>query len=56
VENAKEGMYPISRQLYLYVDEKALSYHVKSPIVFMLSGRGQEIVKESGFIPRDSLK
>jgi len=56
VENAKQGKYPISRQLYLYVDEKALSYHVKSLIVFTLSGKGQQIVKESGFIPQDALK
>lgn len=56
VENAKQGRYPISRQLYLYVDEKAFSYHVKSFIVFILSGKGQQIVKKSGFIPQDALK
>jgi len=56
VENAKQGMYPISRKLYLYVDEKAFSRDMKSLIVFILSDKGQKIAKESGFIPRDALK
>ncbi|MBW2708689.1 MAG: phosphate ABC transporter substrate-binding protein [Deltaproteobacteria bacterium] len=56
VENAKQGMYPISRNLYLYVDEKNFSRHMKSLIVFILSDKGQQIAKESGFIPRDALK
>lgn len=56
MENAKQGRYPISRQLYLYVDEKAFSYDVKSLVVFILSGKGQQLAKESGFIPRDALK
>lgn len=54
-EDAKSGRYPITRQLYLYVDEKDFSYPVKSLIVFILSAKGQQIVGESGFIPQDAL-
>ncbi len=56
VENAKQGIYPISRKLYLYVDEKSFSHDMKSLIVFILSDKGRKIAKESGFIPRDALK
>ena len=55
VENAKQGTYPIFRQLYLYVDEKNLSYDMKSFIVFILSSKGQHIIKEMGFIPKEPL-
>ncbi|MCF8144235.1 MAG: phosphate ABC transporter substrate-binding protein [Deltaproteobacteria bacterium] len=53
---AKARKYPVSRQLYLYVDEKTLSYPVKSLIVFVLSDKGQQIVTETGFIPQNALK
>jgi phosphate transport system substrate-binding protein len=56
VDTAKARKHPVSRQLVLYVDEKTLSYPVKSLIVFVLSDKGQQIVTESGFIPQDSLK
>ncbi|MFO7984639.1 MAG: PstS family phosphate ABC transporter substrate-binding protein [Desulfatiglandaceae bacterium] len=56
VQNAKNGRYPIVRPLYLYVNENALSYDLKSLIVFILSSKGQAIVKESGLIPQDALK
>ncbi len=56
VNSAKQGKYPILRQLYLYVDEDNLSYDVKSLIVFVLSARGQQIVSQCGLIPRDALK
>ncbi len=55
VENARKGYYPISRRLYLYVNEKTLSYDIKSLIVFVLSGKGQGIVKASGFIPQEEV-
>ena len=54
-ENAKKGKYPISRRLYLYVDEKNLPHHIKSLIVFILSSEGRQIAKESGFIPLEPL-
>lgn len=56
IENSRSGKYPISRKLYLYVNEKDLSFHVKSIIVFILSSKGQQIVKETGFIPSNLLQ
>ena len=56
VDNAKTGRYPISRELVLYVDDTDLSYPVKSLIVFVLSRHGQQLVRESAFIPQDVLK
>jgi len=56
MDTAKTRKYPIARQLYLYVDEKTLSYPAKSLIVFVLSEQGQQIVAQSGFIPQDALK
>ena len=55
-DNVKQGRYLIARKLYLYIDERRFSYPMKSLIVFVLSKKGREIVKESGFIPRDALK
>jgi phosphate transport system substrate-binding protein len=56
IDNAKAGRYPISRELVLYVDHIDLPYPVKSLIVFVLSSHGQQLVRESAFIPRDVLK
>lgn len=54
-ENAEEGKYPISRRLYLYVDEKNFPHDIKSLIIFILSQKGQKIAEECGFIPLDPL-
>ena len=50
-ENAKQGKYPISRRLYLYVDGKDLPHRIRSLIVFVLGNEGQQIAKECGFMP-----
>lgn len=50
-ESAEVGKYPISRRLYLYVNEKNLPHSIKTLIVFVLSRKGQQIAKEFGFIP-----
>ncbi|EFK07009.1 phosphate binding protein [delta proteobacterium NaphS2] len=55
-ENAMQGKYPISRRLYLYVDEKDFPHHVKSLIVFVLGNGGQQIAEECGFMPLLALK
>jgi phosphate transport system substrate-binding protein len=55
-ENAKMEKYPISRRLYLYVDNKNLPHHIKSLIVFILNNKGQQIAKGCGFIPLEPLK
>ena len=51
VENAKSGKYPISRKLYMYVNENKLSVEAKKFIDFQLGKEGQDLVKEAGFIP-----
>jgi len=51
LENAAIQKYPLHRPLYLYVEDRNFSYEMKSFIIFLLSSEGQEIVKQSGFIP-----
>ncbi|HKI49871.1 MAG TPA: phosphate ABC transporter substrate-binding protein [Desulfobacteria bacterium] len=50
-ENAGEGRYPISRRLYLYVNEKEIPHPIKALIVFVLGRKGQQIAETCGFIP-----
>ncbi|MDR1525096.1 MAG: PstS family phosphate ABC transporter substrate-binding protein [Tannerella sp.] len=50
VTNAKNETYPIVRPLYYYCDSAAAN-SVKPFIDFVLSGKGQSIVSETGFIP-----
>ncbi len=50
LENGKTGKFPISRKLYLYVNEGKLSAEAKSFIDFILSPDGQQLVKAAGFI------
>jgi phosphate transport system substrate-binding protein len=51
IENGKSGKYPISRKLYMYVNEEKLSPNSKKFIDFLLGKEGQKIVKEVGYIP-----
>jgi len=51
IENGKSGKFPVSRKLYMYVDENKLSKESKEFIAFILGDKGQKIVKEEGFIP-----
>jgi len=51
IENGKSGKYPISRNLYMYIDENKLSPEAQKYIDFVLSAEGQKLVKEAGFIP-----
>lgn len=51
IENGKSGKFPVSRKLYMYVDENKLSPDAQKFIDFVLSGEGQKLVKEAGFIP-----
>lgn len=48
--NVKAKKYPISRAVYWYAD-KNVSGTAKDLINFMLSAKGQEIVKKEGFVP-----
>ncbi len=51
IENGKSGKYPISRKLFMYVNENQYSEEAKSFVDFILSDEGQKIVKEVGYIP-----
>jgi len=51
IDNGKSGKFPISRKLYMYVDEKKLSDETKKFIDYLLSKDGQELVKATGYIP-----
>lgn len=51
IESGKSGKYPISRPLYIYVNEKRLSEETGKFIDFLLSENGQSLVRDAGFIP-----
>lgn len=51
IENGKSGKYPISRKLYMYVDENRVSPDTQKYIDFVLGAEGQALVKQAGFIP-----
>jgi len=51
LKNGKSGKYPISRKLYMYVNEKKYSAEAKAFVSYLLSKDGQKIVSEAGFIP-----
>ena len=50
-ETAANQKYPILRNLYLYVDDNSFSVVFKQFIIFLLSNKGQNILKANGFIP-----
>jgi phosphate transport system substrate-binding protein len=51
IENGKSGKFPVSRKLYMYINENKLSEQAKKFIDFLLSASGQALVKEAGYIP-----
>ena len=51
IDNGKTGKFPVSRKLYMYVDEKKASAETWKFIDFLLSAEGQKLVKDAGFIP-----
>lgn len=50
IENAQNGSYPVSRPLFYYYDVKTEA-SVDPFIKFILSDEGQQIVKETGYVP-----
>lgn len=50
LENGKSGKFPISRKLYLYINENKITAEAKSFVDFILSQDGQKLVKSAGFI------
>jgi len=51
IDNGKSGKYPVSRKLYMYVDENKVSAETQSYIDYVLGTDGQKLVKGAGFIP-----
>jgi len=51
LKNGKSGKFPISRKLYMYVNEKNYSSEAKAFVSYLLSKEGQKKVSEAGFIP-----
>jgi len=51
VEAIKDGSYPISRELYKYLNENNISEIAGAYIDFVLSEKGQKIGLEAGFVP-----
>ncbi len=49
--NGKSGRYPISRKLYMYVNEKNYSPQARAFVQFILGRQGQALVKDAGYIP-----
>lgn len=49
--NGKTGKYPISRKLFMYVNEKNYSPDAKAFVNFILGVQGQKLVKDADFIP-----
>ncbi|HOK92284.1 MAG: Phosphate-binding protein PstS 1 precursor [Spirochaetes bacterium ADurb.Bin218] len=49
--NGKSGKYPISRKLYMYVNENNYSAEAKGFVNYILGKDGQKLVSEAGFIP-----
>lgn len=50
LENGKTGKFPVSRKLYMYINEKKVSDETRKFIDFLLGGDGQRLVTEAGFI------
>lgn len=50
LENGKSGKFPVSRKLYMYVDEKKVTGESQKFIDYLLSADGQKLVTEAGFI------
>lgn len=50
LENGKTGKFPVSRKLYMYVDEKKVSAETQKFLDYILSADGQKLVTEAGFI------
>lgn len=51
LENGKSKAFPLSRGLYMYINEAKISDQAKAFIDFILSKDGQALVKDAGFIP-----
>ncbi len=51
IPNGKSGAFPISRKLYMYINEETVSAEARKFIDFILSEQGQKLVEGTGYIP-----
>jgi len=51
IENGKSGKFPISRKLYMYINETKISKEAMDFVNYLIGADGQKLVKEAGFIP-----
>lgn len=51
VQSVKERIYPVSRELFVYVNENNISDIARGYIDFILSEKGQDIGTKAGFVP-----
>ena len=51
IENGKTGKFPVSRKLYMVVNDTALTPRTASFLDFILGSDGQKLVEEAGYIP-----
>lgn len=50
LENGKSGKYPVSRKLFMFINENEISKEAKAFIDYVVSEEGQKLVKDAGFI------
>ncbi len=50
-KNGTNGLYPISRKLYVYVNKRKASQKVLTFMDFLMSEDGQKAVRDAGFLP-----
>lgn len=50
LENGKSGKFPVSRKLYMYVDQNKVTGEAQKFIDYLLGVDGQKLVTEAGFI------
>ncbi len=53
IENVRNGSYPISRQLFIYISEKDLTDLGEAFLEYVTGEEGQEIARGIGFVPID---
>jgi phosphate transport system substrate-binding protein len=51
IENGKSKKFPLSRELFMYVNTEKLSDKAKGFVDFLVGDKGQKLVKDEGFIP-----
>lgn len=51
IENGRSKHFPLSRYLYMYINEAKISPQAKAFVDFLLSQEGQALVKDAGYIP-----